>query len=92
MRLLLPELADAAQRAVQAAYDMRAANSPAALQEARERALSASDDLVAAAGAALAVPRTAPLRPFVRRDDATRLAAKGRCHPVLGGTAPSQFS
>ncbi|WP_406137135.1 hypothetical protein OH828_37305 [Streptomyces anulatus] len=54
MRLLLPELADAAQHAVQAVYGMRAADSTATLQEARERALSASDDLVAAAGAALA--------------------------------------
>lgn len=54
VRLLLPELAEAAQRAVQAVYDMRAADSTAALQEARERALSASDDLVVAAGAALA--------------------------------------
>ncbi|MCX4516058.1 hypothetical protein OG402_00010 [Streptomyces anulatus] len=53
MRLLLPELADAAQRAVQAVYDMRAAVSPAALQEARERALRAADDLVATAGTAL---------------------------------------
>ncbi|MFI1576852.1 hypothetical protein ACH4VQ_39430 [Streptomyces anulatus] len=54
VRLLLPELAEAAQRAVQAVYDMRAADSPAALQEARERALQAADDLTAAAGAALA--------------------------------------
>ncbi|MFD6479312.1 hypothetical protein ACFWEH_38035 [Streptomyces anulatus] len=53
MRLLLPELAEAAQCAVQAVYGMRAAESPAALQEARERALRASDDLVVAAGAAL---------------------------------------
>ncbi|WP_241193189.1 protein kilB [Streptomyces sp. ADI98-10] len=53
VRLLLPELADTAQRAVQAAYDMRAADSTAALQEARGRALSASDDLAAAAGTAL---------------------------------------
>ncbi|MEU8772221.1 hypothetical protein AB0C94_35485 [Streptomyces griseus] len=48
MRLLLPELADAAQHAAQAAYDMRAVNSPAGLQEARERALQAADSLVAA--------------------------------------------
>ncbi|MEU8669434.1 hypothetical protein AB0C71_21395 [Streptomyces anulatus] len=48
VRLLLPELADAAQHAVQAAYDMRAATGPAALQEARERALQAADDLTAA--------------------------------------------
>ncbi|MEW2065427.1 hypothetical protein AB0899_32595 [Streptomyces sp. NPDC007002] len=54
MRLVLPELAGAAQFAVQAVYDMRSANSTAALQEARERALSASDDLVTAAGTALA--------------------------------------
>ncbi|WP_307516736.1 hypothetical protein [Streptomyces sp. W4I9-2] len=54
MRLLLPELADAAQHAVQAAYDMRAVESTAALQEARERALQAADDLVTAAGTALA--------------------------------------
>ncbi|MEU4181543.1 hypothetical protein [Streptomyces sp. NPDC026589] len=54
VRLLLPELADTAQNAVQAAYDMRAVNSPAALQEARERALRAADDLIAAAGTALA--------------------------------------
>ncbi|WP_405466452.1 hypothetical protein [Streptomyces anulatus] len=54
VRLLLPELADAAQNAAQAAYDMRAADSPAALQEARERALQAADDLTTAAGAAYA--------------------------------------
>ncbi|MDQ0700884.1 hypothetical protein QF048_007411 [Streptomyces sp. W4I9-2] len=54
VRLLLPELADAAQHAVQAAYDMRAVESTAALQEARERALQAADDLVTAAGTALA--------------------------------------
>ncbi|WP_405194453.1 hypothetical protein [Streptomyces anulatus] len=53
MRLLLPELADAAQHAVQAVYGMRAADSTATLQEARERALQAADDLTAA-GAALA--------------------------------------
>lgn len=39
VRLLLPELADAAQRAVQAAYDIRTADTTAGLQEARERAL-----------------------------------------------------
>lgn len=54
VRLLLPEPADAAQHAVQAVYDMRAVDSPAALQEARERALQAADDLTPAAGAALA--------------------------------------
>ncbi|MFF0199009.1 hypothetical protein ACFYT5_39535 [Streptomyces anulatus] len=55
VRLLLPELADTAQHAVQAAYDLRAVNSPAALQETRERAIATADDLVAAAGTALAV-------------------------------------
>ncbi|MFJ7416979.1 hypothetical protein ACIQWZ_40280 [Streptomyces sp. NPDC098077] len=54
MRLLLPELAEAAQRAVQAAYGMRVADSPLVLQEARERAIATADDLVAAAGTALA--------------------------------------
>ncbi|MEU4180962.1 hypothetical protein [Streptomyces sp. NPDC026589] len=54
MRLLLPELSDAAQRAVQAAYGMRAADSTAALQVALERAIATADDLVAAAGAVLA--------------------------------------
>ncbi|MER6702237.1 hypothetical protein ABT289_34300 [Streptomyces fimicarius] len=54
VRLLLPEVAVAAQLAVQAAYDMRTADSPATLQEARERAIRAADDLVAAAGTALA--------------------------------------
>ncbi|MFH8670250.1 hypothetical protein ACH4F3_36045 [Streptomyces anulatus] len=54
VRLLLPELAETAQNAAQAAYDMRAAISTAALQESRERALQAADDLVAAAGAVLA--------------------------------------
>ncbi|MFJ8255622.1 hypothetical protein [Streptomyces sp. NPDC094466] len=54
MRLLLPELAHAAQHAVQAVYDMRAADGPAELQEARERALQAADDLTTAAGARLA--------------------------------------
>ncbi|MBV7249310.1 hypothetical protein [Streptomyces sp. MW-W600-10] len=54
VRLLLPEVAVAAQLAVQAVYDMRTADSPAALQEARERAIRAADDLVAAAGTALA--------------------------------------
>ncbi|MEU4180961.1 hypothetical protein [Streptomyces sp. NPDC026589] len=44
----------AAQHAVQTAYDMRAVNSHAALQEARERAIATADDLVTAAGAALA--------------------------------------
>ncbi|WP_179889618.1 hypothetical protein [Streptomyces sp. st115] len=39
LRLLLPELADAAQRAVQAAYDIRTVDTTAGLQEARERAL-----------------------------------------------------
>lgn len=53
VRLLLPELADAAQHAVQAAYDMRAVNSPAGLQEAREQARQAADDLVTAAGVVL---------------------------------------
>ncbi|MEU8669435.1 hypothetical protein OG333_38440 (plasmid) [Streptomyces anulatus] len=48
VRLLLPELADAAQHAAQAVYGMRAADSPATLQEARERALQAADDLTAA--------------------------------------------
>ncbi|MFJ6444896.1 hypothetical protein [Streptomyces sp. NPDC091649] len=55
MRLLLPELACTAQHAAQAAYDIRVVDSPATLQEARERALQAADDLVAAAGTALAV-------------------------------------
>lgn len=54
VRLLLPELADVAQHAVQAAYDMRAVDSTTAVQEARERAIATADDLVAAAGAALA--------------------------------------
>lgn len=54
VRLLLPELAEAAQHAVQAAYGMRVADSPLALQEARERAIATADDLVAAAGTALA--------------------------------------
>ncbi|MFH9757311.1 protein kilB [Streptomyces griseus] len=54
VRLLLPEVAVAAQLAVQAAYEVRAADSPAALQEARERAIRAADGLVAAAGTALA--------------------------------------
>ncbi|MFH9656412.1 hypothetical protein ACH4MN_35325 [Streptomyces anulatus] len=54
MRLLLPELAEAAQYAAQAAYDMRTVNSSAALQEARERAIATADDLVAAAGTMLA--------------------------------------
>ncbi|MFJ1789680.1 hypothetical protein ACIOML_35905 [Streptomyces anulatus] len=53
VRLLLPELDGAAPHAVQTAYGMRAVDGPAALQEARERALQAADDLVAAAGAAL---------------------------------------
>ncbi|MEV2264536.1 hypothetical protein AB0J13_38540 [Streptomyces anulatus] len=53
MRLLLPELAESAQRAVQAAYDIRTVDSTAGLQEARERALRAADDLIVAAGAAL---------------------------------------
>lgn len=52
VRLLLPELADAAQHAVQAVYGMRAADSTATLQEARERALQAADDLTAAGAAA----------------------------------------
>ncbi|WP_240647106.1 hypothetical protein [Streptomyces globisporus] len=54
VRLLLPELADAAQHAIQATYDMRAADSTTTLQEARERAIATADDLVAATGAALA--------------------------------------
>ncbi|MFF8472009.1 hypothetical protein [Streptomyces griseus] len=53
MRLVLPELSGAAQHAVQAAYDIRAAGDPAELQEARERALRAVEDLVVAAGAVL---------------------------------------
>ncbi|WP_331759968.1 hypothetical protein OG582_00005 [Streptomyces anulatus] len=53
VRLLLPELADTAQHAAQATYGMRAVTSPAALREAREQALQAADDLVAA-GAVLA--------------------------------------
>ena len=54
VRLLLPELADAAQRAVQAAYDIRTADTTTAgLQEARERALQVADDLIVATGAAL---------------------------------------
>ncbi|MFD5944366.1 hypothetical protein [Streptomyces griseus] len=53
VRLVLPELSGAAQRAVQAAYAMRAAGDPAELQEARERALRAVEDLVVAAGAVL---------------------------------------
>ncbi len=51
---LLPELADAAQFAVEAAYDMRTADSPSALQEARQRALTTAGGLIAAAGLALA--------------------------------------
>ncbi|MGW9247541.1 hypothetical protein [Streptomyces badius] len=39
---------------MEAAYDMRAVDSPAALQDARERAVGAADDLIAAAGVALA--------------------------------------
>ncbi|MFD3643686.1 MULTISPECIES: protein kilB [Streptomyces] len=53
VRLVLPELSGAAQHAVQAAYDIRAAGDPAELQEARERALRAVEDLVVAAGAVL---------------------------------------
>ncbi|MET9707736.1 hypothetical protein AB0B51_38125 [Streptomyces griseus] len=48
VRLVLPELAGAAQHAVRAGYGMRAADDPVALQEARERALQAADDLTAA--------------------------------------------
>ncbi|MFI6143424.1 hypothetical protein ACIBCC_35185 [Streptomyces griseus] len=55
VRLVLPELDDAAQRAVRAAYGLRAADSTAELQEAREQAFQAADDLIAAAGTALAV-------------------------------------
>ncbi|MEU8772169.1 hypothetical protein AB0C94_35205 [Streptomyces griseus] len=47
-------LAEAAQRAVQATYDIRTVDGIAGLQEARERALQAADDLIVAAGAALA--------------------------------------
>lgn len=54
VRLLLPKLDGAAQRAVQAACDMRAVNGTAAFQEARERAIATADDLVAAAGTVLA--------------------------------------
>ncbi|MFF0338096.1 hypothetical protein ACFYUM_36580 [Streptomyces fimicarius] len=54
VRLLLPEAAVTAQLAVQAVYDMRTADSTTTLQEARERAIRAADDLVAAAGTALA--------------------------------------
>ncbi|MFE6772822.1 hypothetical protein ACFVFD_27995 [Streptomyces fimicarius] len=54
VRLLLPEVAVTAQLAVQAAYDMRTADSTTTLQEARERAIRAADDLVAAVGAVLA--------------------------------------
>ncbi|MFH8670268.1 hypothetical protein ACH4F3_36145 [Streptomyces anulatus] len=53
VRLLLPELDEAAQHAVQAAYNLRTTDSTAALQEARERALQAADDLTAAADTAL---------------------------------------
>ncbi|MEU8772124.1 hypothetical protein AB0C94_34965 [Streptomyces griseus] len=52
---MLPELAGAAQHAVQAAYGLRAADDPVALQEAVERALRAVDGLVVATGAALTV-------------------------------------
>ncbi|WP_319348435.1 hypothetical protein [Streptomyces microflavus] len=54
VQLLLPGLAPAAQTAAQAAYGMRAAQSAAQLQEAREHAIRTADDLVAAAGLILA--------------------------------------
>ncbi|MFJ8255539.1 hypothetical protein [Streptomyces sp. NPDC094466] len=53
VRLVLPELTDAAQHAAQAVYGMRAVNSPAGLQQARERAIQAVDSLVVAAGTTL---------------------------------------
>ncbi|MYT82327.1 hypothetical protein GTY69_32445 [Streptomyces sp. SID8364] len=53
VRLLLPGPAGAARHAVRAAHNMRAAQpGPVVLQEARERALRAVDDLIAAGGAA----------------------------------------
>ncbi|MFJ9113584.1 hypothetical protein [Streptomyces sp. NPDC102283] len=61
MRLLLPELADTAQHAVQAAHDMRAADSTTAVQEARERAIATADDLVTAAGGRTRRMNTTPV-------------------------------
>lgn len=53
-RLLEPALTATAQSAAQAADVMREATMEAGLQEAREHAIRASDELVDAAGAALA--------------------------------------
>ncbi|OXZ01769.1 hypothetical protein [Streptomyces sp. 2R] len=54
LRLLEPALAATAQSAAQAVYAMREATTEAGLQEARGHAIRESDELVDAAGAALA--------------------------------------
>ncbi|MFE6984489.1 hypothetical protein [Streptomyces griseus] len=54
VRLLLPEAAVTTQFAAQAACNIRDADTTA-LQEARERAIRAADDLTTAAGTTLAM-------------------------------------
>ncbi|MFE7335778.1 hypothetical protein [Streptomyces griseus] len=55
VRLLLPEAAVTTQFAAQAACNIRDADNTTALQEARERAIRAADDLTTAAGTTLAM-------------------------------------
>lgn len=54
VRILLPSLAQPAQRAVTAVYALRSAQSDTALREAREHAIRTADDFITAAGTALA--------------------------------------
>ncbi|MFI9194300.1 hypothetical protein ACIG0A_33995 [Streptomyces californicus] len=54
LQLLVPGAGEAARRAVETVYGMRSADSAVGLQEARERAAKAAEEVVRAARGALA--------------------------------------